>query len=327
MERVTGIDVCKARLDGYCLPTGKRFSYANDKAGVKALCRLLKSFDPQLIVVEATNTYHWGLWFAATEAGMKVHVANPWHVRAFAKGRKILAKTDNLDARVLAEYGSRMEPPATPVPSPAQQKLRALVARRENLVRERVREQQQLAQAHPAVRREIRAMIRILNRRIKQLEKEITSQLQDSASWSYDPHKLMTVPGVGVTLASTLLCYLPELGRLNRRQISALVGVAPFNCDSGNYRGRRRVYGGRAAVRRVLYMAVVSTLSSKQEVHPIRDFYRRLVAKGKASKVAFTACMRKLLVILNTMARQGTTWNPNHVPECRCSQQGLTVGP
>jgi transposase len=306
-SRFVGIDVAKAHLDVAVRPTGEAWRVPNDDRGIAALVPRLQEQRPTLIVVEATGGLEAPLVAALATAGLAVAVVNPRQVRDFAKAVGQLAKTDALDAQLLARFAERVRPVPRPLPDEQAQALAALLARRAQVVGMLVAEQQRLGTTRPALRPRLEAHISWLRAERDALDRELEQTIRQSPLWRAREDLLRGVPGVGPVLATTLVAELPELGHLNRKQIAALVGVAPLNCDSGRWRGRRHIWGGRARVRAALYMG---TLVGVQHNPVLRRFYERLVAAGKPKKVALTACMHKLLVILNAMLRQGVPWRP-----------------
>jgi len=305
MDCFVGIDVAKATLDLALEPSGDVWSVRNDGAGVQELVSRLAPLAPTLIVLEATGGFEAAVVAALVRAGFPVVVANPRQVRDFAKACGRLAKTDALDARILARFAERVRPVPRPLPTEAAQVLDALLTRRRQLVEMVTAETNRLGGAHGPVRRDISAHIRWLQRRLGDIDGELAAAIQASPVWRAKDDLLQSVPGVGRVLSLTLLAELPELGQLSRREIAALVGVAPLNRDSGQRRGRRLVWGGRAPVRAVLYMGALAATRANPV---IRGFYERLRTAGKPFKVALTACMRKLLTILNAMVRHDTRW-------------------
>jgi transposase len=300
-----GIDVSKARLDVAVHEPASAWQVANDEAGIAALVARLSAWAPQAVVLEATGGFELRLVAALLHARLPAVVLNPRRVRDFARATGQLAKTDKLDARVLAHLAASLRPSARRLPTEAEEQLAALLTRRRQLVEMLAVEQNRLQTVPEALRPDLEAHIAWLRQRVQGLDEAIDRFVQGTPAWSAQDALLRSVPGVGRVTAGTLLGVLPELGQLNRQQIAALVGVAPLNKDSGNRRGRRRVYGGRAAVRRVLYMAALAA----SRCNPcIRAFYQHLLRQGKEKKVALTACMRKLLVILNAMVRSGQPW-------------------
>ena len=300
-----GIDVAKAQVDVAIRPTDDRWEIAHDDAGIHKLVAQLKTLEPALVVLEASGGLELPLVAAFAAAELPVVVVNPRQVRDFARATGKLAKTDALDAAVLAHFGEVVRPSVRPLRDAETQVLNSLVARRHQVVAMLISEKNRLGTATVAVRPRIEAHIAWLERELDDLGKSLRQTLRHSPVWREKDDLLRTVPGVGEQLSLTLLAYLPELGTLDRRQIAALVGVAPFNRDSGTLRGKRTVWGGRARVRAALYMGA---LVASRYNPVIRDFYQRLLAAGKPKKLALTACMRKLLVILNSMLRHGSPW-------------------
>ena len=301
-----GIDVAKAQLDVAVRPTDDRWVVPNDDAGIRQLMSQLTALEPALVVLEATGGLELPLVAALAAEEAPVVVVNPRQVRDFAKATGKLAKTDALDAAVLAHFAEAVRPPVRPLRGAETQVLNSLTARRHQVMTMLVSEKNRLSAATTvAVRPRIEAHIAWLQRELDDLDKSLRETLRQSPVWREKDDLLRTVPGVGEQLSLTLLAYLPELGTLDRRQVAALVGVAPFNRDSGTLRGRRTVWGGRARIRAVLYMGA---LAASRYNPIIRDFYQRLVAAGKPKKLALTACMRKLLVILNSMLKHRSPW-------------------
>jgi transposase len=270
------------------------------------LAAKLKQLQATRIVLEATGGYETLVSATLAAAGLPVNVVNPRQVRDFAKATGQLAKTDRLDARVLAHFAHALAPPLRPLKSAESQHLEALLARRRQIVEMLVAEKNRLANHRDqAVVKDLKTHIAWLERRLKSSDDELQRVLKSSPAWRERDELLRSTPGVGPVLSLTLLAQLPELGQLNRREIAKLVGVAPFNWDSGKWRGSRHIWGGRAAVRAPLFMATLCAI----RINPtIKYFYRRLLAAGKAPKVAITACMRKLLTILNLMVKTQTPW-------------------
>jgi transposase len=282
---------------------------SNDEEGIRALTHRLGTARPALIVLEATGGYELAAVGALAAAGLPVVVVNPRHVRDFARATGQLAKTDAIDASVLALFAERVRPPVRPLASEAQEHLEALLARRrqvlEMLVAERNRLGQVFGRETKLVKRSLKQHIAYLERELRVTDTEVGERIRESPVWRAQEDLLRSVPGVGPVLAVTLLADLPELGRLSRKEIAKLVGVAPLNRDSGTFRGRRLIVGGRTSVRAVLYMAALVATRCNAV---IRAFYQRLLAAGKPKKLALTACMRKLLTILNAMAKTNTRW-------------------
>jgi transposase len=302
-----GIDVAKARLDVATWPAEAAWSEANDEAGIGALVARLSERRPILIVLEATGGLEVAVVTALALAGLPVVVINPRQVRAFAKAVGRLAKTDAIDAALLARFAATVRPEPRPLPDSETQMLSALLARRRQLVDMLTAEGNRLGTAPRAVRQRIERHIAWLKKELGTVDTDLQRAIRTTPVWREKDDLLQSVVGVGKVLATTLLADVPELGTLNRKQIAALIGVAPLNRDSGTLRGRRCVWGGRANVRTALYMAAL--VASKHNP-VIRDFHARLRAAGKPKKVALVACMRKLLVILNAMLKARTAWRP-----------------
>lgn len=303
---VVGIDVSKRELVIAVVPTGEQWTSGAEPAALDQLVTRLQALAPQLIVLEATGGYERALAAACAAAALPVAVVNPRQVRAFAQALGRTAKTDAIDAAVLAQFGARVQPPPRPVPSADTQALAALVARRRQLLEMLGAERNRLAQTSTGpVARDLRQHIRWLERRLDHVDTDLTHQIQRSPVWRVHDDLLQSVPGIGPTVARTLLAELPELGTLNRRAIAALVGVAPFNRDSGQWRGHRTIWGGRASVRAALYMAA---LVATRYNPVLAAFYQRLRAAGKPAKVALVAVMRRLLTIVNAMIQHQTAW-------------------
>ena len=300
-----GIDVAKARVDVAVRPTEQRWTITYDEAEVQELVSHLKTLEPALVLLEATGGLELPIVVALATAALPVVVVNPRQVRDFAKATGTLAKTDALDAAVLAHFADAVRPDVRPLKDAETQVLASLVARRHQVVAMLVSEKNRLRRAVSAVRPRVEAHIAWLEQELEDLDEGLRQTLRQSPLWREKDDLLRTVPGVGEQLSLTLLAYLPELGTLDRRQVAALVGVAPFNRDSGTLRGKRTVWGGRARIRAALYMGA---LVASQYNPVIRDFYRRLLAAGKPKKLALTACMRKLLVTLNSMLKHRSTW-------------------
>jgi transposase len=305
-----GIDVAKAQLDIAVRPSGARWAVPNDASGVATLVDQLQVHHPTLIVLEATGGLERAVTSALATAGLPVVVVNPRQVRDFARAIGQLAKTDALDARALAHFADVIRPTPRPLPDAQTQELRALLGRRQQLIGMRTAEQNRLAGTSGRLAQDIEAHIAWLNARIATLDNDLETMLRASPLWRENDDLLQSVPGIGPVCAQTFLLELPELGTLTRQHIAALVGVAPLNCDSGTLRGRRTIWGGRAHVRTVLYMGtLVATRFNPQ----IKAFYQRLLAAGKIKKVALTACMHKLLTILNAMLKHRKAWQAQEV--------------
>lgn len=308
-----GIDVAKAELVVAVHPTNERWTVANDERGIRTLVERLRAGPPMLIVLEATGGYELLGVAALVAAGLPVVVANPRQVRDFARSTGQLAKTDKLDADILALFAERVRPVVRPLADAEAQELDALLTRRRQLLEmlgaERNRLGQVFGKGKRPVKKSLTAHIAYLERELKSTDTDLGALVRTSPAWRERDDLLQSVPGVGRVLSLTLLADLPELGRLSRREIAKLVGVAPLSRDSGILRGRRFVQGGRASVRGVLYMGAL--VATKRNVI-IRAFYHRLVGAGKPKKLALVACMRKLLTILNTMVRTRTPWRVDY---------------
>ena len=304
--RFAGVDVSKAYLDLGLYPGGQVGRFGNDEEGVAALVRRLAEYQPTLVVLEATGGLETLLAASARVAGLPLAIVNPRQVRDFAKATGRLAKTDKLDALVLAHFAKAVRPAARPGRTDAGRDLVELVDRRRQLVEMRAQEKTRLSMAGPAQKDSLKEHIAWLDGRIAQLDGGLGGRVQESEIWKTQADLLQSAPGIGPVTMPTLLSCLPELGKLNRRETAALVGLAPFNQDSGFRRGRRAIWGGRAEVRSVLYMA---TLAATRGDNPVAALHRRLLEKGKTAKVALTAAMRKLLTILNSMMKQNKPWS------------------
>lgn len=302
-----GIDVSKAQLDLALQPEGPGLSAPNTEPGIATMVGHLRTVKPALIVLEATGGLERPLVRALVEAKLPAVVVNPRQVRDFAKATGHLAKTDALDAHVLARFAEAVRPALRPVPDANTQELATLMTRRRQLVEMLTAEKNRLSSAPTRVQKRIQAHIAWLTTELARVEKDLDHAIRNSPVWREQEDLLQSVPGIGPVVTRTLLAELPELGALNRKQIAALVGIAPFNRDSGTMRGKRTVWGGRAPVRATLYMAA---LVAARHNPVIRTFYHRLCAAGKAKKVALIACMRKLLTILNAMMKHQTPWCP-----------------
>ena len=306
--RFVGIDVSKATLDVAVRPTGETWTSANAPDGIDALVARIAALAPTLVVLEATGRYEAPCAAALATAGVAVAVINPRQVRDFAKSTGRLAKTDALDAGILALFADRVRPEPRPLPDAESEALAALLARRRQLITMMVAEKNRAHVAAPSVVKSVAKHVRWLEKELAGLDESLVAAIRESVVWRAKDDLLRAIPGVGRVLATTLLADLPELGRLSRREIAALVGVAPLNRDSGSFRGQRSVWGGRATVRTALYM---SALSAARSNPPVKALYERLVEKGKPKKVALVACMRKLLVTCNAVVRDGAAWEPN----------------
>jgi len=303
-----GIDVAKAWLDVATPQDAAVRRFANDPDGIAALVTALTTQPPQMTVLEATGGHETAVTAALAAAGLAVAVVNPRQVRDFARATGQLAKTDALDARILALFAQRMEPAVRPLPEPTAQELAALLARRRQLLEMRTAERNRRPALAPRLRTRLDEHLTWLSQQIADLDRELDQTLRESPVWQAKEARLRTIPGIGPVVARTLLGELPELGTLDRQQVAALAGVAPLNQDSGQRTGTRRIWGGRAPVRAALYMAVVSAIRCNPVIRP---FYARLIAAGKPVKLAMVACMRKLLVFANAVLRDDVDWSPH----------------
>jgi transposase len=303
-----GMDVSKNTLDLASYGQNRRWQYSNDEDGISQLVKKLKEMAPVLIVMEATGGYETRAAYAIQKAAINCAVVNPREVRDFARATKRLAKTDNIDALVLAHFAAVIQPAARPLSDEQARKLEVILARRRQVIEMITAEKNRLHLAEEPVKEAIQFHISFLEKELEQMDSNLRGRIEESPIQREKYELLKSVPGVGPNLAATLLIELPELGSLNRRQIAALVGVAPLNHDSGRMRGKRSTWGGRPQVRSALYMA---TLVASRFNSIIREFYRKLCGAGKVKKVALVACMRKLLIILNSMVKHHVPWTIN----------------
>ena len=307
-ELFVGIDIAKARLDvATCGATTQAWSLSYDAASLSALAVRLVGLAPTLVVMEATGGLETDVCVTLASHGLPVVVLNPRQVKEFGRATGRLAKTDRIDASVLADFAQKLRPEVRPLPDERQRALDALLGRRRQLVEMIVAEKNRRLQAPRLIALEIAEHIAFLEARLGQADEELRRQVKADEAWCARDALLQSVPGVGEVLSRTLQASLPELGQLERRKIAALVGVAPFARDSGTLRGRRRIWGGRSDVRAVLYMA---TMSAVQHNPVIRAFHQQLINRGKLGKVALVACMRKLLTILNSVLKHAEPWSP-----------------
>ncbi len=304
-EAYVGIDVGKTWLDVALWGNASVWRVPNDETGVAEIMVRVAELEPQLIAIEASGGYEQLLVQSLLVESLPVAVVNPTRVRALSKATGKLAKTDVIDARLIAEYAFKIQPEVLGPKEAQEIRLKALVSRREQLVAMRTTELNRLGTAHNSMRADIREHVEWMTARIQQLEAEIEQLVDSMPEWRVQAERLDSIPGVGLITATTVLAEMPELGKLDRQKIAALAGLAPFNRDSGQLRGKRRIFGGRKGIRRVLYMAC---MSAKRCNPVIRALFERLMKKGKVFKVAITACMRKMLTIMNAMLRDGANW-------------------
>ena len=305
-QNFVGIDVSKSALDVAVVGSDPTIAtVSNDAGGHEKLVSQLTRLSPELIVLEATGGYQHDVTLALAAVGLPVVVVNPRQVRDFARSMGQLAQTDRIDAHVLAEFAARVRPAIRPISDPETTQLRAFAVRRQQIVQMIVAEKNRRAMALKPIRTQINKHIRSLERDLGKIDHDIHDAIRSSPIWLETDDLLRSVPGVGPATSTMLLTHLPELGLLDRRQVAALVGVAPMNRDSGTFRGRRMIVGGRAPVRRALYMATLVAIRHNPSIAVV---YQRLRHSGKRPKVAITACMRKLLTILNAIARDRVSW-------------------
>ena len=302
-----GVDTGKSQLDFYVRPLDQAFSVDNTAEGIRLAVKQLKELKPARIVIEATGRLELPFVLAAQKARLPVCVVNPLHVRKFAGALGKLAKTDRLDARLIAQYGERLQPALTLIKPREARLVSDLLARRSQLLDMQTMEKNRLSILPPTLHTSIKRILKQLQAEVKKVETLLDQHIDAFPEWRDKRDLLMSVNGVGKVLAYTLLSDLPELGELNRKEIAALVGVAPMNKESGSYRGKRRIRGGRANVRKVLFMAIMSAMQSNPK---LKRQYNAMKDAGKPPKVAMVACMRKLITILNTMLKNGEHWNP-----------------
>jgi transposase len=307
-----GIDVSKDSLDVAIISNGNQYStwsLPNYPRGIHTLVRRLLKLQPTLVVLEATGGWETAAVISLSDAGLPLNIANPRQVRDFAKATGILAKTDRIDAKVLARYAQAVQPPPRPLPDDTTRQLKHLLARRQQLLKMITAERTRLSRAIPLLQKSIRRLIRQMKTEQDELEQTIKDLVQSNPTWQNNDHLMQSVPGVGPITSHTLIGCLPELGTLDHKQIASLVGLAPHCRDSGTRKGKRTIWGGRAHVRKSLYM---STLAATIHNPTIHAFYQRLLENGKSEKMALTACMRKLLTILNAIVKEQTPWRlPN----------------
>lgn len=303
-----GVDVSKARLDVAVRPSGDMLTVRHDESGIAGLIMRLQAWQPTAVVLEATGDLECTVVSALAAAGLPVHVVNPRHVREFARATGRLAKTDALDAQILAQFGEVLRPAPRSLPDEATQALSADLARRRQLLEMLIAEKQRHSQAAARLKPGIATHIAWLTAELQRVDADLTLAIRQSPVWREQDDLLQSMPGVGPGLSRTMLAELPELGTVPSKQLAALVGIAPLNRDSGTLRGKRTIWGGRAVVRTALYMAA---LAATKWNPVIKAFYHQLLARGKAQKAALVACMHKLLIILNAMVKQRTPWRAN----------------
>lgn len=310
MEHYVGIDISKRHFDLHLKPEAKEHLFENTPKGIAACCKLLAELTPQRIVMEATGGYETALAVTLQKAGLPVVVANPRQIRHFAKALGQIAKTDKIDAEIIARFAVQVRPPVREFLDDKARQIKALVARKSQLVAMHVAERNRLEHAvDKAIVRSIRQSLKSLERQIEQLERQIAAAIARDEKLQHQADILDSAPGIGPATAAMLVAHMPELGRLNRRQIAALAGLAPMNRDSGAFKGKRMTGGGRSHVRAALYMPILSAIRWNPV---IRTFYQNLLHRGKTKMTALVAAMRKLLTILNLMIRKNEYWNPKN---------------
>lgn len=305
-----GIDTGKTQLDIYIRPVGEYFTVSNDAKGVREAIKRIKAHQPTRIVIEATGRLEHTFVFAAAKQNLPVVVANPLHVRRFAGAIGQLAKTDKIDAQLIAHFGDSIKPGQTSIAPENERKISDLLVRRRQLMEMQTMEKNRLSIMPKELRVSINAMLKTIKAQIEKIDEALDGMIAQTDEWREKNEILQSVPGVGKVMAYTLLSDLPELGTLNNKEIAALVGVAPINRESGRYQGVRRIRGGRHQIRTVMFMAMMSTIQCNKK---FKIYYERLKATGKRPKVALVACMRKMIVILNSMVRNGTSWEEKMV--------------
>lgn len=308
-EQFVGIDVSKSHLDVAVYPGDQQGRWSNDDSGIEELIKFVKALPVKLVVLEATGGYEALAASLLSANALPVVVVNPRQIRSFAKAIGKLAKTDRLDAHIIARFAGAVRPQPRELKDEHLQLLTALNTRRRQIISMLVAEKNRLHTAPNANVKNIRQHIKWLEKNLEQIDKDIQNQIRKSPIWRENDDILQSYKGIGPVASTTLLCDLPELGSMAGKQIAALAGLAPFNCDSGRYRGRRRIWGGRAHVRQVLYMAARSAVRYNPQ---IKTFYARLTGAGKPHKVAMAACMRKMLITLNAMLKNKTVWSQQH---------------
>ncbi|WP_091827943.1 IS110 family transposase [Marinobacterium iners] len=303
-----GVDVGKSKLDIVLHPLDLHFQIPNDEESILKVIHVLKKRNIERIVVEATGRHEHAFVFACDQANLPIVVVNPISIRRYAQAIGVLAKTDKIDASVIARFAATIQPDIKPIPDKQSRLIKDLLIRRSQLLEMQTMEKNRLQILPKALHRSIKTLLRSLQTQISTITKQIDEAVMQVKHWRTKTEILTSVPGVGKVLAYTLLSDLPELGKLNRKEIAALVGVAPMNRESGSWNGKRRIRGGRHRIRTVMFMAMLSSI----QCNPVfKRFYEHLKAQGKLPKVAIIACMRKLIVVLNTMLKNETRWGEN----------------
>ncbi len=306
MEYFFGIDVSKANLDLFIVPTNKALKTSNDEKGIEEIVRMAKELKPLSIVVESTGVYQNSLVSRLIKEDLPVVVMNPRRIRDFAKAKNRLAKTDKIDSEIIALFAKEIKPEYRNFKDETLQELTALITRRDQLLSMITAEKNRFEVSHKSVKNDILKNIRSLEKHLRRIDENIDNFLKKEGPLNHKSDILNSVPGVGKILSATLLAFMPELGFLNRKQCASLIGVAPFNKESGKYRGKQSIWGGRPFIRKIIYMAVLSGIRFNET---LSAFYNRLILKGKPKKVAIVACMRKLITILNSMIKNDRIWD------------------
>lgn len=300
-----GIDVSKSNLDVYLLPSEKYMQFKNDTHGIKKLASKMKIISPDLIVMEATGGYEKNVAQSLSREGCAITISNPKRIRDFARAKGVLAKTDQIDAKIIALFAKQMQPRATIMRSENQDQLNERNARRRQLIDMITMEKNRLEKSSQVLKPSIRRVIKVLEKELESMNEGLQIIIQEDKQYSRNNAVLTSIKGVGSVVAAGMIADLPELGRLSGREISALVGLAPYNCDSGKLRGKRTTWGGRASVRCALFMATLTAIRYNPQ---IKLFYQRLCEAGKQKKVAIVACMHKLLLVMNAMLKRDELW-------------------
>ena len=311
-EVYVGIDVAKETLEVAASDSPPTRQFTNDPEGIRQIIQHITRLQPGGIILEATGGLEMSLAAELQTKGLPVVIINPRHVHDFARATGVLAKTDSIDAKLLALFGLRIKPEVRPLPEKPAREMASLLTRRRQLMEMLIAERNRLSRADEKVQPSIKEHLKWLKKALFDINTELEHRIQESPAWQEKDHLLKSVPGIGKVVSTTLLIELPELGQLNRRKIAALVGVVPLNRDSGTLRGKRTVWGGRATLRAALYMA---TLVATKRNPVIANFYQRLLNAGKVKKAALVACMRKLLVIVNAMTHAMRVWSPEPVQQ------------
>lgn len=301
-----GVDTGKTQLDIYARPLGEYFTVSNDARGIRQAIKRIKSYAPTRIVIEATGRLEQAFVLACAKHDLPISVMNPMAIRRFAGAIGQLAKTDKIDAALIAHYGEAIQPPATTIQPENVRQISDLLTRRRQLMGMATMEKNRLHILPKSLHKSLRALLKVIQKQLDDIDNQLDELIAVTDEWKNKNEILQSVPGVGKVMAYTLLSDLPELGQMNKKEVAALVGLAPYNKESGKLRGKQRIRGGRAKIRTVMFMAMMSAIQHNPKFKAI---YKKLIAAGKPPKVALVACMRKLIVILNAMVQNGTRWN------------------